>query len=90
MVRYFIVVSGRVQGVGFRYFAQTVASMINLTGYAKNCYNGNVELEVQGDETIILKFIEKLRKGNGFCQVTDLSINVIEVIQNEDKFKIKY
>lgn len=90
MVRYSIIVSGRVQGVGFRYFAQTVASMINLTGYARNCDNGNVELEVQGDETIILKFMEKLRKGNGFCLIKDFSMKAIPIVKNENKFKIKY
>ena len=49
MKRYHIIVSGRVQGVGFRYFCVMNAQKFNLTGSVRNMSNGNVEIFVQGD-----------------------------------------
>ena len=51
--------SGRVQGVGFRYFCQMNAAELNLTGYAHNLNNGMVEIEVQGSEEKINIFLHK-------------------------------
>lgn len=75
MVRYYIIVDGRVQGVGFRYFCQMNALNMKLTGWVRNMSNGMVEMEVQGDENIILKFISIINKGNFFIRVTSLSKN---------------
>ena len=89
MTRYYIVVDGRVQGVGFRYFCQMNATNLNLTGWVRNMSNGMVEMEVQGNENIIEKFISLISKGNYFVRVTSLSKNEIEVITDEKKFKVK-
>ena len=40
---------GRVQGVGFRWRAVQTAKDLHLTGWVRNMYNGNVEMEVQGN-----------------------------------------
>ena len=40
MIRYSIIVDGKVQGVGFRYFTQMKAMQFNLTGFCKNLYDG--------------------------------------------------
>lgn len=89
MVRYYIIVEGRVQGVGFRYFCQMNASNMNLTGWVHNMSNGMVEMEVQGDKNIILKFISIINKGNFFIRVTSLSKKSINIIPEEKKFIIK-
>lgn len=88
MTRYYIVVDGRVQGVGFRYYCQMNASNLKLTGWVRNMDNGMVEMEVQGNEEVILKFISIINKGNYFIKVTNLSKKVIDLIPNENKFKI--
>lgn len=88
MTRYYIVVDGRVQGVGFRYYCQMNASSLKLTGWVRNMDNGMVEMEVQGNEEVILKFISIINKGNYFIKVTNLSKKVIDLIPNENKFKI--
>ena len=44
MIRYYIVVKGRVQGVGFRFFTINIASKYNLTGSVRNMDNGMVEI----------------------------------------------
>lgn len=90
MVRYFLVVDGQVQGVGFRFFAQCNAAKYSLTGLARNMDNGMVEIEVQGSEEYIQKFISIIRKGNRFIKVNDFSMKKIDVINSDKKFKITY
>ena len=89
MVRYYIVFEGRVQGVGFRYFCQMNASTLNLTGWVHNMSNGMVDMEVQGDENIIQKFISIINQGNYFIKVTSISRKKINLILDEKKFRIK-
>ena len=89
MVRYYIVFEGRVQGVGFRYFCQMNASTLNLTGWVHNMSNGMVDMEVQGDENTIQKFISIINQGNYFIKVTSISRKKINLILDEKKFRIK-
>lgn len=90
MVRYFLVVTGRVQGVGFRYFAQCNAAKYSLTGLARNMDNGMVEMEIQGSEENIQKFISVIKRGNTFIRVDDFSMKQIDIIDGDRKFKITY
>ena len=59
-VRKHIVFHGRVQGVGFRYTAKYAASSLDLTGWARNEYDGTVTMEVQGREAMIDKLLVRL------------------------------
>lgn len=52
-IRKHIVFYGRVQGVGFRYYAVNKANQLGLTGWVKNLPDGTVEMEVQGEEPLI-------------------------------------
>ncbi|MHC1681788.1 MAG: acylphosphatase [Clostridiaceae bacterium] len=90
MVRYYMIISGRVQGVGFRYFVLMAASSLGLTGWVRNCDNGNVEIQVQGDEDKLFKFSCKISKGNGFSVAEKTSVKSIDLVPNEKKFDIKY
>jgi acylphosphatase len=54
--------SGRVQGVGFRYTAQLVASSFPVAGYVRNLPDGDVELVVQGSANQVVAFLEALAK----------------------------
>lgn len=90
MIRYLIIVNGRVQGVGFRYFLQLTASKLNLTGWCKNLMNGDVEVEVQGLEKNVFSFVSETKKGNGFARVDDIDVKDISVVENEKKFSVKY
>lgn len=90
MIRYYVVLDGRVQGVGFRYFAQSNAIKLNLTGWVRNMDNGMVELEVQGLEEKVNKFLSIIRRGNSFINVNDFSVKKIDVISTEEKFKVSY
>ncbi|AGF58242.1 acylphosphatase [Clostridium saccharoperbutylacetonicum] len=90
MIRYLIIVNGRVQGVGFRYFLQLTASKLNLTGWCKNLMNGDVKVEVQGLEKNVFSFVSEIKKGNGFARVDDIDVKDISVVEDEKKFSVKY
>ena len=56
-IRKHIIFYGRVQGVGFRYYAVQKANQLGLTGWVKNLYDGSVEMEVEGQEELLDQLI---------------------------------
>lgn len=90
MIRYSIIVDGRVQGVGFRYFTQMIAVRYNLTGWCKNLSDGKVQIEVQGEKDNILKFINTIRKGNNFSRIDDMDLTELSLKESEKKYRITY
>lgn len=64
IVRKHYYVSGRVQGVGFRYRAYYTAQQLGLTGYAVNLPDGRVELEVQGEASAVRDFLGRVEEGS--------------------------
>jgi acylphosphatase len=56
-------VRGRVQGVGYRRFAQKAAEDCKIKGWARNLYNGDVEIFAQGAPDDLENYIERLKKG---------------------------
>jgi len=69
-----IIVSGMVQGVGFRYFTMRIARKMQLTGWVRNLPGGEVEIEVEGPRGLIESLIKDLRIGNTWAQVTDIDV----------------
>ncbi|MGN0144357.1 MAG: acylphosphatase [Clostridium sp.] len=90
MIRYSILVDGRVQGVGFRFFTQLTAVNLKLTGWCRNLHDGRVQIEVQGLEETLNQFISTLKKGNNFSRIDEMVVDKIPVIENEKKYSIKY
>lgn len=67
MKRARVTYSGRVQGVGFRFNAKSVArGFENLTGYVRNRSQGDVEIVCEGDEEVISRFLESLENRMSF------------------------
>jgi acylphosphatase len=56
-------VHGRVQGVGFRYWARSTATRLGLSGWVRNCDDGSVELFYQGASDFVDQFEQLLEKG---------------------------
>lgn len=90
MRRVYVKIKGRVQGVGFRFFTQTLAIDLNLTGYVKNSYDGSVIIEAQGNDMSLNNFLDTLQIGNRFANVEDIEISYIDLMDKEKKFKVKY
>jgi len=65
-------VSGRVQGVGFRWFVIQEAQERNLTGWCRNLYNGKVEVLAEGELEALNDLLQLLRKGPGGSRVSDV------------------
>jgi acylphosphatase len=71
-----LIVSGRVQGVGFRYSTQSVAIELGLTGWVRNQSDGTVEIQVEGKKEKIEQFIHQLEKGfHKFMRVDNVGVN---------------
>ena len=87
MKRYNMIFKGRVQGVGFRYKSYLLANELGLTGDVNNLYDGDVELNIQGDREKIDLFLEKLAKDR-FIRIDDIQIKEKELIKDEEKFKL--
>jgi len=85
-----MIISGRVQGVGLRYFARDIASEMNLTGSIKNLHDGRVEIEVQGDSDLLTMFVEKVRVGPQLSRVTSYTISDMSIVENESEFIVRY
>jgi acylphosphatase len=64
------IVSGRVQGVGFRYFVKQEARLEGLRGWVRNLPDGRVEAVVEGDEAALDRLAGALRRGPGSARVT--------------------
>lgn len=88
MKRYYIIYKGRVQGVGFRWTLVQIANKYGLTGYCKNLYNGDVEVQVQGDS--VDEFIKDSLKPQHFINIEDYAIKQIDLDINEKTFTVKY
>ena len=69
-----MIVSGRVQGVGFRWFVSRQAKLRGLTGWVKNLPTGQVEVLAEGERGLIETLIADLKVGNRASHVTDIRL----------------
>lgn len=72
------IVSGRVQGVGFRYFAQDAARREGLRGYVMNRDDGSVEALAEGEPEAIERFERALRQGPSRSRVERVMVDDTE------------
>ena len=63
------VVSGRVQGVGFRYFTQAVAAEEDISGWVCNTPDGRVEVDAEGEADAIARFEQRISRGPAGARV---------------------
>lgn len=66
--------------MGFRYTSCYLARSLDLTGWVKNLWDGDVEMEVQGDEGDIARLVERLGQGR-FIQIDHMESKDIPVIK---------
>lgn len=85
-----ILITGRVQGVGFRAFAERHASRLDVVGYVRNLPEGHVEVLAQADERTLESFCEKLRLGPSFARVEDFSVTSVPVDPSLRGFGVRF
>ena len=85
-----ITISGRVQGVGFRYFVLQNAVEFGVKGYVRNTYEGKVEVIAIAEDIIMENFIMELRKGPRMSVVDNMKIVELAAAGNYESFRIKH
>lgn len=90
MIRVRLRFTGRVQGVGFRYFAQMNAAQFHVTGWVKNMYDGSVTAEAQVTKKQIEYFIESMKHGHRFMRIDHVTAEECPLCEGEKDFKVKY
>jgi acylphosphatase len=71
-------VTGRVQGVGFRYYVMNAASELNLAGWVRNRRDGSVEVLAEGDIDQLKKLIRALERGSRSSLVSEVKTHLQE------------
>lgn len=71
-MRVHLVVSGRVQGVGFRWFVRETAIELDLAGWVRNRPDGSVEIAADGDDERVARFRDALEQGPAHAHVASV------------------
>lgn len=84
-------VSGMVQGVGYRYFVERVASRLSFTGYVKNLRDGRVEVYAVGQGEVLLKLREELIRGPRAATVSNVAEEDVSLdVRYSSQFTIEF
>jgi acylphosphatase len=87
--RVHVIVSGIVQGVGFRFFIYNISRELNLSGFVRNLFSGEVEIEAEGERSLIEELITMVKTGPRSAHVTDLKINWIKCEDGGSNFEVR-
>jgi len=86
---YKIRVTGKVQGVGFRWSAATRARSLGIMGFIKNLSDGDVYIEAEGSGEQLNTFVEWCKQGPGFSFVESLNVDSFPPVNYVD-FRIEH
>ena len=89
-VRAEIVVNGLVQGVGFRYFVMREAQKLELKGFVKNLYSGEVLTVIEGEKTNAEEMVQKLKVGPIHASVKSFKVDWQEPKNEFTDFEVKF
>lgn len=82
-------ISGRVQGVGFRFFAQDVALREGVSGYVRNLEDGRVEAVVEGDLEALTRVEQSLRNGPPGARVEQVDVENVAPTGRASGFRVR-
>lgn len=86
----YVLITGKVQGVGFRNFTQLNARQLGVKGYAKNLPNGKVEVVAEGDKAQLDALIALLENGPRYARVDSLEVDERSFTGGYETFGIRY
>ena len=84
-----ILVSGKVQGVYFRFFAQKQARKLGVSGWVRNLASGEVEIVAQGENAALEEMMAWSHKGSLFAKVKHVKITELSESERFSSFEIK-
>jgi len=85
-----VLLSGKVQGVGFRAFTRKQAELLGVVGAVRNLTDGRVEALVEGRRAVLDEMMRRLRTGPGPAEVTDVDIDEVTLSGEHETFTIRY
>jgi len=83
-----VLYEGRVQGVGFRWMARRIAQGFDICGSVRNLPDGRVELQVSGDQSEVVTFLDEIRESALAGHITAEHIHEIETTAPHRGFQI--
>ena len=84
-----MVISGRVQGVGFRWFTHDVATRAGVTGWVRNLPDGRVEAWIEGEATSVDRVEAAVRLGPRGARVATVAVDVEDPAGRDTGFSIR-
>ncbi len=84
-----LIVSGRVQGVGFRAWTAREADRLGIKGLVRNLPDGSVEIVAEGLSGLLERFCERLEAGNGYSRTDSIQKKRVP-LQGYSRFSITY
>lgn len=85
-----MVASGRVQGVGFRFFVRQQATARGLSGWVRNLPDGSVEIHAEGDRELLEDLVVRVEEGPTFGRVDNLAVDWQEPAGSYYQFTIEF
>ncbi|MFO8001840.1 MAG: acylphosphatase [Marinilabilia sp.] len=89
MKRTRVIIGGRVQGVGFRYFVLDTAQRYEIKGYVRNMPGGSVEVDAEGEREQLERFLHECRQGPPQARVDSFRIEDVPPY-GYTRFRIKH
>ncbi|HYK06003.1 MAG TPA: acylphosphatase [Thermoanaerobaculia bacterium] len=83
-------IHGKVQGVGYRFYATRVARRLGLKGWIQNNRDSSVEALVEGEKASIDEWIEEIREGPRYAEVTQIDQETKEFTGRLPDFDVKF
>jgi acylphosphatase len=83
------IVTGRVQGVGFRWFVEREARILGINGWVRNRSDGSVEVLASGTREQLSNLHKKLREGPRASRVDNVEVNDVSDVQDLSTFRIE-
>ena len=84
------IVSGHVQGVGFRYFARQAAQALGVRGWIRNLPDGSCEVQVAGTAETLQRFRDELLRGPRGARVEDIDEEPLVQVPGWQGFQIVF
>ncbi len=82
------IVSGDVQGVGFRFKTERLAKQLAIRGTVKNLSNGTVQVIAQGRKPALDKLLSRLQSKPGIARISNIEVSYKEIDELEKKFSV--
>lgn len=89
LARIQLIITGKVQGVGYRISARREAERLSISGWVENKPNGHVEIMAEGYQQQLNQLITWAQNGPQFANVDDIVINNLTAHNEFDQFSIR-